>query len=116
MKARTSLLIVLVSAVFVLATVSRGYAAQTTSQERTDTQNQSRDNPNYSQNEQQPNEAGAQGETPRIGNLQQPVIVRHVGWGWLRITGVLGYLIGRVTTTRRRPYGRDEGIGRDRVA
>src|SRR5262245_52771908 len=52
MKARTSLLIIFVAAVFVFATVSRGYPAQTTSgQERTDMPNQSGDNPNITGSE-----------------------------------------------------------------
>ena len=120
MKARTSVLIVFVAAVFVLATVSHGcQSARTTSQqERTDRQNQSANNPNYSNAENGQsvtNEAGAQGETPRIGNTGQPVVVRHVGWSWLLITGLIGYLLGRITS-RRRPYRTDEDIRRDRVA
>jgi hypothetical protein len=103
MKARTSLLIVFVAAVFVLATVSRGYATQTPSnQERTDKPSMT-------------NDAGAQGETPRVGNTQQPVVVKHIGWSWLLITGLIGFVLGRITT-RRRPYRRDEDIRRDRTA
>ena len=83
--------------------VSRGYAAQTPSnQERTDKPSMS-------------NNAGAQGETPRIGNTQQPVVVKHVGWSWLLITGLIGFVLGRLTA-QRRPYRRDEDIRRDRTA
>jgi hypothetical protein len=125
MKARTSVLIVFIAAVLVLVTVSRGYPAQTTSdQERTGTQSQSGNNPNFnndlsgSQNRQQSmtNEAGSQAETPRVGNTGQPVIIRHVGWSWLFISGLIGYLLGRMTNGRRRPYGRDEDIRRNRAA
>ena len=125
MKARTSVLIVFIAAVLVLVTVSRGYPAQTTSdQERTGTQNQSGNNPNFnndlsgSQNGQKSmtNEARSQAETPRVGNTGQPVIIRHVGWSWLLISGLIGYLLGRMTNGRRRPYGRDEDIRRNRVA
>jgi hypothetical protein len=103
MKARTSLLIVFVAAVFVLATVSHAYATQTPpNQERTDKPNMT-------------NDAGAQGETSRIGNTQQPVVIRHVGWSWLLISGLIGFVLGRVTS-RRRPYSRDEDIRRNRTA
>jgi len=113
MKARTNLLIVFVAAVFVLATVSHGYPAQTTSnQER----NQPGNNPNFNNDPSgSENEAVAQGETPRVGNLQHPVIVRPVGWSWLLISGLIGYLLGRITT-RRRTYGRDEDARRNRAA
>jgi hypothetical protein len=110
MKAKTSVLIVFVAAVFVLATVSHGYSAQTTSeQERTIQQSQSGNTPST-------NEAGAQGETPRVGNLQQPVIVKRIGWSWLLITGLIGYLLGRTTSSRRHTYGSNEQNRRDRVA
>src|SRR5262252_6728602 len=98
MKPRTSVLIIFIAAVFVLATVSRGYPARTTSgQERTEQQTQSGNNPNYnnelsgSQNGQQstPNEAASQGETPRTGRPLQPVIIRHVGWSWMLISGLI---------------------------
>ena len=125
MKARTSVLIIFIAAVFVLATVSHGYGARTTSgQERTEQQNQSGNNPNYnndlsgSQNGQQtmPNEAGSQDARPRTGRPLQPVIIRHIGWSWMLISGLIGFLLGRVTNFRRRPYGRDEDIGRNRAA
>jgi hypothetical protein len=125
MRARTSLLIVFVAAVFVLATVSCGYPAQTTSdQERTGKQNQLGDNPNFnndlsgSENAQKSmtNEADSQGETPRVGNTGQPVIIRHVGWSWLLISGLIGYLLGRMTNARRRPDTRNEDIRRNRAA
>jgi hypothetical protein len=125
MRARTSLLIVFVAAVFVLATVSHAYPAQTTSdQERTGKQNQSGNNPNFnndlsgSENGQKSmtNEAGSQGETPRVGNTGQPVIIRHVGWSWLLISGLIGYLLGRITNFRRRPDTRNEDIRRNRAA
>jgi hypothetical protein len=125
MKARTSVLIIFVAAVFVLATVSHGYPAQTTSgQERTDIQSQSGNNPNVtkdisgSENGQQSmtNEAGSQGETPRTGKTLQPVIIRHVGWSWVLISGLIGFLLGRFTNSRRRPFGRDEDTRRNRVA
>jgi hypothetical protein len=126
MKARTSVLIILITmtAVFLLATVSHGYPAQTTpDQGRTVQQNQSGNNSNLnkdlsgSENGQQSttNEAGAQGETPRTGRPLQPVIIRHVGWSWLLIAGLIGYLLGRMSP-RRRPYGRDEDIRRNRAA
>ena len=125
MKPRTSVLIIFIAAVFVLATVSRAYPARTTSgQERTEQQTQSGNNPNYnnelsgSQNGQQstPNEAASQGETPRTGRPLQPVIIRHVGWSWLLISGLIGFLLGRMTNLRRRPHDRDEGIRRNRAA
>ena len=125
MKARTSVFIIFIAAVLVLATVSRSYLAQTTSNhERTQQQNQSGHNPNYnndlsgSENGQQSmtNEAGSQGETPRTGRPLQPVIIRHVGWSWLLISGLIGFLLGRMTIFRRRPYGRDEDIRRNRAA
>jgi hypothetical protein len=125
MKTRTSVLIVFVAAVFALATVSHGYPAQTTSDyERTNRQNQSGNNPNLnsdlsgSQNGQNSmtNEEGSQGVRPRVGNTGQPVIIRHIGWSWLVIAGLIGYLVGRMTNSRRRPYGRDEDIRRNRVA
>src|SRR5262245_48364349 len=122
MKARTNLLIVFVGAIFVLATVSHGYAAQTPSgQGRTDQQNQSGNNPNVSpsgpenQQKSMTNDAGSQGETPRTGNTQQPIIIRHVGWSWLLISGLIGFVIGRLTTPRG-PYRRDQDIRRDRTA
>ena len=120
MKARTGLSIVFVTAVFVLAMVLHGcHSAQTTSQQgRTDSQNQSGNNPNYSNAENGQNvtnDAGSQGETPRIGNTGRPVIVKHVGWSWLLITGLIGYLLGRITS-RRRPYRPGEDIRRDRAA
>ena len=111
MKARTSVLIVFVAAIFVLATVSHAYAAQTTTeQERAAQRNQvgGQTNPQ--------NDAGAQGETPRMGNLQTPVIVKHVGWSWLFVTGLIGYLLGRITSRPRHLQGRDEDIRRDRTA
>ena len=125
MRARTSLFIVFVAAVFVLATVSHGYPAQTTSdQERTGKQNQSGNNPNFnndlsgSENAQNgmTNESGSQGETPRVGNTGRPVIIRHVGWSWLLISGLIGFLLGRMTNLRRRPHDRDEDIRRNRAA
>ena len=125
MRARTSLLIVFVAAVFVLVTVSRGYPAQSTSdQERTGKQNQSGNNPNLNKDlsgsesgqKSMTNEAGSQGETPRVGNTGQPVIIRHVGWSWLIISGLIGYLLGRMTNARRRPDTRNEDIRRNRAA
>jgi hypothetical protein len=119
MKARTSVLIVFVAAVFVLATVSHGYAAQTTSsQERSVQQNQPGNTDlSGSENGQNSvtNEAGSQAQTPPIGNTGRPVVVKHVGWSWLLITGLIGYLLGRITS-RRRPYRTGEDIRRDRVA
>jgi hypothetical protein len=125
MRARTSLLIVFVAAVFVLATVSRGYPAQTTTeQERTGKQDQLGNNPNFnndlssSENAQNgmTNESGSQGETPRVGNTGRPVIIRHVGWSWLLISGLIGYLLGRsITNLRRRPDTRND-IRRNRAA
>jgi uncharacterized membrane protein len=58
----------------------------------------------------------AQNETPRIGNLQHPVIVQHVGWSWLLISGLIGFLLGRLTNSRRRAHIRDEDIRRNRAA
>ena len=125
MKARTTGLIVLVAAVFVLAVVSHAYPAQTTSkQERTDKQDQSGNDPNFnndlsgSENGQNSmtNEAGFQGETSRAGRPLQPIIIRHVGWSWLLISGLIGFLLGRITKFRRRPHGRDEDIRRNRAA
>jgi len=125
MKARTSVLIIFVASVFVLATVSHGYPAQITSgQERPDKQNQPGNNPNInndlsgSENGQKgmTNEAGSQGETPRVAKTLQPVIIRHIGWGWLIISGLIGFLLGRITNFRKRSYGRDEDIPRNRAA
>ena len=124
MKSRTSLLIIFIAAVFILATVSHGYPARTTSgQERTEQQNPSGNNPNYNndpsglQNGQQgmTNEGGSQAETSRPRTLQ-PVIIRHVGWSWLLITGLIGFVLGRATRSRRRPYGTDEDVRRNRAA
>jgi hypothetical protein len=123
MKARTSALIIFIAAVFVFATLSHGYHAQTTSeQERTAQQTQSGNTPDVSGSEtgQQTmtNEAGTQGETPgaRPGSPMQPVVIRHVGWSWLLITGLIGFVLGRLTSSRRRPYGREEDIRRNRAA
>src|SRR5262245_8955389 len=125
MKARTSVLIIFVAAVFVLATVSHGYPAQTTSgQERTDKQNQSGNNPSFnndlpgSENGQKSitNEAAFQDQTPPVANPLRPVIIRHVGWSWLIISGLIGFLLGRMTNLRRRPHDRDEDIRRNRAA
>src|SRR5262245_20590117 len=125
MRARTIVLIVLVAAVFVLATVSHGYAAQITpDQQRTDKQKQLGNNPNFnndpsgSENTQKSmtNEAGSQSETPRTGGPKQPIIIKRIGWSWLLISGLIGYLLGRITSFRRRPYGRDEDIRRNRAA
>jgi hypothetical protein len=120
MKVRTSLLIIFVAAIFVFATASHGYAAQTTAgQERTDMQNQSGNNPNTygSDTGQQnmPNEAATQGETPRRAQTLQPTVIRHIGWSWLLITGLIGFFLGRLTSYRRRPYDRGEDR-RNRVA
>jgi len=120
MRGRTRLLIVAVSTLLVLATVSHGHASQNTSdQQRTYGQGQSGNNPNdlsVSENQNNTtNEAGAQGETPRVGNPHQPIIIRHVGWSWLLISGLIGYLLGRLTSYQRRPYGRDQDR-RDRAA
>jgi hypothetical protein len=115
MKARTSVLIILIAAIFVLGSVSHGYAAQTA-------QNQSGNNPNYNSAGSQAgqtnmtNDPGAQGETPGSSNPMQPVIIRHVGWSWLLISGLIGFVLGRATSIRRRPYGRDEDIRRNRAA
>jgi hypothetical protein len=81
MKARTTLLIVLIAAVFVLATISMGF----------------------------------QGETPPVKTLQ-PVIIRHIGWGWLLISGLIGFLLGRITNFRRRRRGGEEDTRRNRAA
>ena len=125
MKARTTVLIVLIAAVFVLASVSHGYPAQTTpDQERADKQNQSGNNPNFNNDlsgsgngqKSMTNEVGFQGETPPVPKTLQPVIIRHVGWSWLLISGLIGFVLGRLTNVRRRPYGRDEDIRRNRAA
>lgn len=119
MKGRTTVLIVFVAAVLVFATVSHGYPAQTT----TDMQNQVGNNPNFnndlsgSENGQNnmTNEPGSQAERPRVGSPAQPIIIRHVGWSWLLISGLIGYLLGRMTTPRR-PRGGSEDIYRNRAA
>jgi hypothetical protein len=115
MKARTSVFIIFIATLFVLATVSHGYSAQTSSgQERTGQQNQ----PNVLQSGQQgmTNEASSQGERPNTGSPLQPTVVKHIGWSWMIISGLIGFVLGRLTTGRRRPYGRDEDVRRNRVA
>src|SRR5215510_7310594 len=101
MQTRTSLLIVLVSAVFVLATVSHGFAAQITPDEqRTYQQNQLGNNSNFNNDlsgsenarKSMTNQAASQdvpSPTPR------PVIIKQVGWSWLLISGLIGFLLGR---------------------
>src|SRR5215475_769665 len=123
MKARTSVLIIFVAALLVLARISQGYPAQTTpDQERAAQQNQSGNNPNLnndgsgSENGQKANEAGSQCETPRLGNTGRPVVIRHAGWSWVLIGGLAGFLVGRITKFRRRPYGRGGDIDRNRAA
>ena len=125
MTARTSVLIIFIAALFAVATVSHGYSAQTSlSQERAEQQNQPGNNPNYnndlsgSQNVQQPmtSQAGSQGERPDFGRPLQPTVVKHIGWSWMLISGLIGFVLGRLTTGRRRPYTRDEDIRRNRVA
>jgi hypothetical protein len=104
MKARTSVFIIFIfiAAVFVLGTVSHAYSAQTTSGQGLTSQNQS-------------GNADVQNERPNTGRPLQPVIIRHVGWSWLFISGLIGFLLGRFTH-RTRPYGRDEDIRRNRAA
>jgi hypothetical protein len=124
MKARTSVFIIFIVAVFVLVTVPQGYSAQTSSALERAQQNQPGNNPDYnndlsgSQNGQpgMTNEAGSQGERPDFGRPLQPTVVKHIGWSWMLISGLIGFVLGRLTTGRRRPYGRDEDIRRNRVA
>src|SRR5262245_20153426 len=102
---RTGLLIFLVAAVFVLAAVSRGFAAQITSeQQRTYQQNQLGNNSNFnndlsgSENAQKSmtNQAGSQDVAPPT---QRPVIIKQVGWSWLLISGLIGFFLGRITNS-----------------
>jgi hypothetical protein len=123
MKARTSVFVIFIAAIFVLATVSYAHSAQITPDQERIQQNQSGNNPNSnnalsgSENGQNSmtNEAGPQDERPRTGRPLQPTIIRHVGWSWLLISGLIGFLLGRFTN-RRPPYGRDEDIRRNRAA
>jgi hypothetical protein len=142
MRARTTLFIVFLAVVFVFATVSHGFAAQTSSeqqpgyqQNQQNQQNQPGNNSNFSndlsnsanpQRDRTPNSAAAPGVapgatpqsdiTPGIGNTEQPVARRQVGWGWLLLGLVIGFAIGAVTMGPRRRYPTDEDIRRDRVA
>src|SRR5437016_13874326 len=142
MRARMTLLIVFLAAVFVLASVSHGFAAQSTSekqpgyqQNQANQQNQPGNNSNFSndlsnsanpQTNTTPNVAASPNAapgaplqsdiTPGIGNTQQPVAARHVGWGWLLLGAVIGFSIGAVTMGPRRRYTTVEDIRRDRVA
>jgi hypothetical protein len=54
--------------------------------------------------------------TPGVGNTQQPVASRGVGWGWLILGLVIGFAIGAVTMGPRRRYTTAEDIRRDRAA
>src|SRR5262245_59776674 len=117
MKVRTNLLIVFVAAVFVLATVSHGFAVQQPTYQQNQSGNNSNSN-NYlsgSENAQKSmtNQAGSRDVPPPT---QRPVFIRHVGWSWLLISGLIGFLLGRATNPRRRPHGTDEDIRRNRAA
>ena len=120
MRAKTRVL-VFVAAVFVLATILEGYAAQMTSdQQRTYEQKQSGNNPN-SNSELAALVEGQESTTNEVPQAQRPtplrpVIIRQIGWSWLLISGLIGFLLGRLTTSRRRAYRRDEDIRRDRAA
>ena len=142
MRARTTLFIVFLAAVFVFAGVSHGYAAQATSQQPSGYQenqpaqeNQPGNNSNYSndlsnsanpQGDTTPNTAtspsAAPGVTPQsditpgVGNPQQPVARRGAGWGWFLLGLVVGFAIGAVTMGPRRRYTGGEDVRRDRVA
>ena len=117
MKARTNLLIVFVTAVFVLAAVSHGCASEKSAYQENQPGNNSNMNtdPSGSENAQKSmtNQVGSQDVPPPT---QRPVIIRDVGWSWLLISGLIGFLLGRVTNSRRRRYGTAEDIRRDRAA
>jgi hypothetical protein len=133
MRARTTLLIVFLGGVFVLATVGHGFAAQTTSEQQPSYQ-QNQENQQYQpgnnsnfgydlskpQTNAPPNAAGSPdavpGIAPGVGNTQQPVASRQVGWGWLLLGLVIGFAVGAVTMGPRRRYTSGEDIRRDRVA
>jgi hypothetical protein len=142
MRARTALFIVFLSAVFVFATVSHGFAAQTSPEQQpgyqqnpANPQNQPGNNSNFSNdlsnsaNPQQgttPNSTAspsvAPGPTPQsditpgVGNAEPPVARRQVGWGWLLFGLVIGFAIGALTMGPRRRYTTGGDIPRDRVA
>ena len=142
MRARTTLFIVFLTAVFVFASLSDGFAAQASSEQQpgyqqnpANQQNQPGNNSNFSNdlsnsaNPQQgttPNSAAspgaAPGATPQsdiapgVGNTEQPVARRQVGWGWLLLGLVIGFAIGAVTMGPRRRYTTGGDSRRDRVA
>ena len=141
MRARTTLFIVFLAAVFVFASLSHGFAAQASSEQQpgyqqnpANQQNQPGNNSNFSNdlsNSANPQQgtppysatspSAAPGATPQsditpgVGNTQQPVARRQVGWGWLILGLVVGFAIGAVTMGPRRPYTTGEDR-RDRVA
>lgn len=141
MRARTTLFIVFLATVFVFASLSYGFAAQTSSeqqpgyqQNQANPQNQPGNNSNFSndlsksanpQRETTPNSAASPSAAPEaapqsdispgVGNTEQPVARRQVGWGWLLLGLVIGFAIGAVTMGSRRRYP-GEDIRRNRVA
>jgi hypothetical protein len=141
MRARTTLFIVILATVFVFAGLSHGFAAQSSSeqqpgyqQNQANPQNQPGNNSNFSndlsnsanpQQQTTPNSAASPSAapgpapqsdiTPGVGNTEQPVARRGVGWGWLLLGLVIGFALGAVTMGPRRRYP-GEDIRRDRVA
>src|SRR5262245_4238185 len=130
MRARTTLFIVFLAAVFVFATGSHGYAAQASSQQPSGYQqnqpaqeNQPGNNSNFGndlsnsanpQRDPTPDTAtspsAAPGATPQsditpgVVNTQQPVARRSGGWGWLLLGLVIGFALGAVMMGPRRRY------------
>src|SRR5262245_33526701 len=141
MRARTTLFIVFLAGVLVFATFSPAVAAQASSEQQRgyqqSQQNSPGNNSNFSDdlsntmNPQQggtkpPDQAVTPGAAPSpapqsdvqrgVGNTPTRVARGHVAWGWLLLGGVLGFVIGVVVATPRRPAATVEDIRRDRAA
>jgi len=110
MRARSTLLIVFLAAVFVLAPVSHGFAAQTAPEQQ----------PGYQQTQQnQPgNNSNFSNDLANSANPQMnetPNAAGSFSWGSLLLGAVIGFAIGAVTMGPRRRYTAVD-IRRDRAA
>src|SRR2546428_2880798 len=92
MRARSTLLIVFLAAVFVLAPVSHGFAAQTAPEQQPGYQQNQQNQPGHNSNfsNDLSNSANPQmNETPNAAGL--------FNWGALLLCAVIGFSIGAVT-------------------